>query len=466
MRRLVALTVAVALVLTACSLLGGSQPRTYKAMFSRAVQLFPAGKVRVLGVDVGSIKDVRNSGQGVEVTFIVEEPGVRLPANVEAAIVPASLLGERYVQLFPAYQGGPTLRPDATIPMERTAVPSEPDELLRSLQDYLGAIDPEAVDAFVTNVSAVLEGNGQELNTLIHNAANVIGTLASKRDDLAKIIVEFERLTSALATRKAALERLIHSYNAVVGTITSNRAAVEGTITGLNQMTVELASFLVAHRGELDQDLDILTTTGRTLRRNVDTFARTGHWASRLFRAARVAVDFDKDWLRLNGQEQNLPLLIIEDLQIQLMEVCEEFGLPFCASPAYWRTNVPSLFCLQDSCPGPKPAEEPVQEQLAEAIEQVPQLADSLLEQFQEISCANAKDKAACIKRKQILVDCARAPQPKQCVKDHAVEISCLKADNVRACIERKRDQDVRDIADGILDDTLGSPEDFGVGVP
>jgi hypothetical protein len=349
--------------------------------------------------------------------------------------------------------------------MERTAVPSEPDELLRSLQDYLGAIDPEAVDAFVTNVSSVLEGNGQELNSLIHNAANVIGTLAAKRDDLAKIIVEFERLTRALAGRKEALARLIHSYNAVVGTITTNRAAVEGTIDGLNQMTVELASFLTAHRGELDQDLDVLTTTGRTLRRNIKTFARTGHWASRLFRAARLAVDFDKDWLRLNGQEQNLPLLIIEDLEKRLKDMCEALEVPSCSTSLYWRTNAPSVFCLGQKCPDQRPEVTP-QEELAEAIEQVPPLADSLLEQFMDISCLNADDRAACIKRKQILVNCARGPNPRQCIKDKAVRISCLKADDVRACIQRKRDQDVQDIADGILDDTLGSPEKFGVGVP
>lgn len=465
MRRLVAFAVVVSLVLTACTLLTGNEPRTYKAMFSRAVQLFPGGKVRVLGVDVGDIKDVQNSGQGVAVTFTVDDPELQLPADVQAAIVPASLLGERYVQLFPAYTGGPTLPPNATIPMERTAVPSEPDELLRSLQDYLGAIDPEAVDAFVTNVSSVLEGNGQELNSLIHNAANVIGTLAAKRDDLAKIIVEFERLTRALAGRKEALARLIHSYNAVVGTITTNRAAVEGTIDGLNQMTVELASFLTAHRGELDQDLDVLTTTGRTLRRNVKTFARTGHWASRLFRAARLAVDFDKDWLRLNGQEQNLPLLIIEDLEKRLKDMCEALGVPSCSTSLYWRTNAPSVFCLGQKCPDQRPEVTP-QEELAEAIEQVPPLADSLLEQFMDISCLNADDRAACIKRKQILVNCARGPNPRQCIKDKAVRISCLKADDVRACIQRKRHQDVQDIADGILDDTLGSPEKFGVGVP
>src|SRR5919108_3179844 len=453
------------LVLTACALVGGSEEQTYRAVFSRAIQLFPGGKVRVLGVDVGVVEQVENEPHGVVVTFRVEEPDMQLPADVEAAIVPASLLGERYVQLFPAYQGGPTLPPGATIPASRTAVPSEPDELLRSLQDYLGAIDPAAVNKFVTNAAAVLRGNGAELNDLIHHAAGVIGTLAAKRDDLARIVVEFDKLTRALLTRKEEVARLIHTYNEVVGTLTSNRAALEGSITGLNEMAVELASLLIAHRGALNQDVDSLTRTGRTLQRNVHTFAHTGHWASRLFHAAARAVDFDKDWLRLTNQGQELPGLIVQRLKERLVEVCQDLNLSICSTPSYWSTNVPALFCFKAKCPTEEAKKgQPPEQQLTEAIQQVPSLTDSLLQQFQDISCAGAKDKAACLKKKKILIDCAKSAHPKQCIKEHAAQISCLKADNVQACIEEKRQSEVKKIVDGLLDETLGSPKSLGVG--
>jgi phospholipid/cholesterol/gamma-HCH transport system substrate-binding protein len=168
MRRLISIAVAVALVVGVVVFLrSDGESRTYKASFSRAVQLFPGSKVRVLGVDVGEIIDVRNVLDGVDVTFSVDDPDVLLPEEVEAAIVPMSLLGERYIQLFPSYGGGDSLPEGATIPIERTAVPSEPDELLRSLQDYLGALDPATVSAFVDNAATVLEGNGQQLNELI-----------------------------------------------------------------------------------------------------------------------------------------------------------------------------------------------------------------------------------------------------------------------------------------------------------
>src|SRR5207244_4687446 len=126
----------LALTLTGCSMSGGG--RTYRAEFTRAIQVFPAVKVRVMGVAVGQVQTVTNARRGAMVTFTITNKDIKLPSDVKAAVVPQSLLGERYIQLFPAYDGGPQLNPGATIPLSRTAVPAEPDELLRSLNNYMG----------------------------------------------------------------------------------------------------------------------------------------------------------------------------------------------------------------------------------------------------------------------------------------------------------------------------------------
>jgi phospholipid/cholesterol/gamma-HCH transport system substrate-binding protein len=281
--RAIALVVVVAMLAAGCG--GLDDSRTYTAEFERAVQIFPGVNVRVLGVDVGRVVEVENVPGGVVVTMRVERDDVQIPEGVQAAVVPASLLGERYIQLFPAYEGGPTLEDGGEIPRSRTAVPSEPDELLRSLQDYLGGLDPETVAAFVSAAAETLEGNGEELNRLIGNASRVMDLLSSKRDDLAEIIVQFDKVTQALASRQQRVGRLINTYNTVAHTLTDNRRALEGTIDGLNEAAIELASLLVEHRLPLGEDIKALTRTGRTIRRNVDSLARTGHWAERLFSA-------------------------------------------------------------------------------------------------------------------------------------------------------------------------------------
>ena len=370
MKRLLVALIVSSVALSGCSF-GRVEGRSYSAEFTRAVQVFPGIKVRVLGVDVGTVTNVQNVQNGVRVNFRIIEKDLKLPADVNAAVVPMSLLGERYIQLFPSYHGGPELATDAEIPVSRTAVPAEPDELLQSLQNYLGALDPEAITAFVENASEILQGNGDDLNRLIEGAAGLVGTLASKRDDLANLIVQFNKVTLALGSRQEEVAQLIQTYNTVAGTLTSNRGALEGTVSGLNVAALELASVLIEHRTALDADINALTLTGRTLDRNMDSLALTTRWARDLFSGASRAVDFTHDWLRLNNQGEPLAMLILQRFQERLMELCADAGIPTCATSAYWAANVPSLFCFEPPC---AEASGSSAEQLSSAINGVPGL--------------------------------------------------------------------------------------------
>jgi phospholipid/cholesterol/gamma-HCH transport system substrate-binding protein len=378
----ISLVLAGLIALSGCSF-RGSASRTYRAEFSRAIQVFPAVKVRVLGVDVGQVTDVRNTRRGVQVTFRIDDPNLKLPADVGAAVVPMSLLGERYIQLVPAYAGGPSLPDGSTIPPSRTAVPAEPDELLRSLQDYLGGIDPKNVISLIQNAAQVVEGKGQDLNRLIEHGAAVISALSEKRDDLAQLIVELNKLTLALSTRQVAIARLINNYGAVTGTLDANRSALEGTITGLNDAATELASLLVAHRNPLRKDIETLTTAGRTLDRNAQALSLTAFWATRLFRAASRAVDFNHNWLRLSNQGQELGALILLRLQERLQDLCREAGALKCQKPGFWAAKVPNLFCFQDVCPMANKQNQDARAQLALAVESQPKVSQYMARQAQ-----------------------------------------------------------------------------------
>jgi phospholipid/cholesterol/gamma-HCH transport system substrate-binding protein len=448
-------TRALALVVAACLLVAGcggvDDGRKYTAEFERAVQIFPGVNVRVLGVDVGRVVEVETVPGGVVVTMRVERDDVQIPEGVQAAVVPASLLGERYIQLFPAYEGGPTLEDGGAIPRTRTAVPSEPDELLRSLQDYLGGLDPETVAAFVSTAAETLEGNGEELNRLIGNASRVMDLLSSKRDDLAEIIVQFDKVTQALASRQQRVGRLINTYNTVAHTLTDNRRALEGTIDGLNEAAIELASLLVAHRLPLGEDIKALTRTSRTVHRNVDALARTGHWAERLFSAASRAIDFDKDWLRLGNQGAPLAALILLRLQQRLMELCSDAGATECSGAAFWQAEVPELFCFAP--------------QLCQAIGGgggAAARSDSGRSAGSR-SAGGAASGGSIGERDQAAALTAALegiPEVRRELVLRAAEAECVDASNPDACVVRRlEDEDaVQDIVEQLLDDTIGDP--------
>lgn len=384
------LALCAALLATSCTA-AADRGRTYRAHFTRAVQVFPGVKVKVLGVDVGRVTSVENVEDAVEVTFRIEDDSIEIPADAKAAVVPESLLGERYIQLLPAYSGGPTLAEGSTIPLERTAVPAEGDELLAALQDYLGALDPQTVEGFVTNAAEVLEGRGEEINSLIGHGTEVLRTLSVRRDELADLIVQFNTLAQSLATRQDAIAALLRNYDIVGTTITEVRRALEGTIEGLADASAELAGLLMEHRDPLAEDIEALTKTTRTLVRNIDSFARTGHWAKRLFEAASRAVDYDRDWLRLGNQGGPLVELILARLQDRLVGLCLRLGVEECASLDYWAKALPHLFCYEGapSCDGLD---------LRRGLER---LGGEIERALKEMRCKDAEDPRACRRDKE-----------------------------------------------------------------
>ena len=76
------------------------------ATFARTVGIYKGSDVRVLGVPVGKVDSVTPDGQTVKVTMTVDR-GVDLPADVRAVQVIPSVVADRYVQLTPAFSGGP-----------------------------------------------------------------------------------------------------------------------------------------------------------------------------------------------------------------------------------------------------------------------------------------------------------------------------------------------------------------------
>ena len=122
-RILVPLVVLGFVVAAAVSVLGGDTSRTLVAHFPRAISVYEGSDVRVLGVPVGTVTRVEPTGTDVTVTMTYDDD-VKLPADAKAVIIAPSVVGDRYVQLTPAYSGtGEVLADGAELSVEDTSQP-------------------------------------------------------------------------------------------------------------------------------------------------------------------------------------------------------------------------------------------------------------------------------------------------------------------------------------------------------
>jgi virulence factor Mce-like protein len=256
--------------LAGCSTASGPSGVRLTAYFDKGISLYKASSVKVLGLPAGRVTSIKVVGDKVEVKLRMNGD-VPVPEDVKAAIVPLSLIGERYVQLFPAWtEGTPRARDGAVIPNERTAIPVEPDEALAAIKHLLDALDPQATGRLVKNLGDDLKGRGPDLNGALKGLADLTTALADKDQQLLAIIDHFDRFTATLATREVALGKVMDGFAQTTGLLADERRAIESLVKNLASVATSGLNLTSEHAAKLDRDLTVLTRTLQSVNVNID----------------------------------------------------------------------------------------------------------------------------------------------------------------------------------------------------
>lgn len=267
------LTLAVGLTLAAAAVTvvaGGDDSKHLTALFPRAVSFYPGAQVKVLGVRIGTVEEVRVEGKHVRVEMSYDA-GRDLPADVHAVIVPPSLLGDRFVQLTPPYTGGPALRDGAVLPTERTAVPVEIDETYSGLNDLATALGPQGANSegaladLVSAIAANLKGNGDTLNDTIGEMSSAVDALAEASPDIAGTVTNLAGITKNLAGNDERIRALVTVLGDVSSELNGQRTGLRSAVRTLGAALDDLDGLLSRNRPALTAALRRLTKTTATL---------------------------------------------------------------------------------------------------------------------------------------------------------------------------------------------------------
>lgn len=261
----IAFLCVVALVVVAALAFALNRPSAnkYSAMLETVIGLYPGADVRVLGVPVGRIDSVEPQGQLVRVNFEVDR-NIKVPAAALAAVVAPTVVADRYLQLAPPYDGGPTMAPGTVIPKERTASPAEFDDLLASAQKLSSSLGPQGLNSTgalsdaLHNLAQNLNGNGAQINTTLDNTAQAINTLSASRDNLAGTVQNLQSFTSNLKDDDGRVRDFTHQFAQVSDYLADERSNLGETLKKLSETLGELAKFVHDNRDEIHSNVDKL----------------------------------------------------------------------------------------------------------------------------------------------------------------------------------------------------------------
>jgi virulence factor Mce-like protein len=273
-RRTLAILLALASLasLPACGVLGGGDTYTLTAHFPRAVSVFPSGDVRVLGLPAGEVTKVEIEGDQVLVEMSIDSD-IKVPEGARAQIVPQSLIGERYIQLSPAYKDGEKAMADGQ-EIKETIIPVEPDEALAALKEFLDSLDPNGIGDLVSNLEEDLRGNGAALNDTLGQFSHLVETFADNDDVLLRIVDSFDKLSATLVTRESQLGEVLDAFSEASGVLADERDSITELVDGLADLSKTGLRIVGEHSTDLRADIQTLADAAATIDANLSSVTK------------------------------------------------------------------------------------------------------------------------------------------------------------------------------------------------
>jgi phospholipid/cholesterol/gamma-HCH transport system substrate-binding protein len=237
--------------------------RRLVANFEKTVGIHEGSDVRVLGVKIGSVLTVKPQGRTVRVELRYD-PTYDIPAEAQAVIIPPSVVSDRYIQLTPAYVGGARLADGAELPVSRTAVPLEIDDIYRALDEFNKALGPDGANAdgalskLLATGRANLDGNGQNLHDTLDGLSKAMTTLSNGRQDLFGSVANLQRFTTALAESDQQVRQFNQQLAGVSEQLAGERDELATALHSLATALAQVTTFIRDNRDALKSNVDAL----------------------------------------------------------------------------------------------------------------------------------------------------------------------------------------------------------------
>jgi virulence factor Mce-like protein len=292
------------------------------AYFPETIGLYSGSSVRVLGIEVGAIDKVVPQGTRVRVDMSIDNT-YPIPADAKAAVLAPSLVSDRYVQFTPVYNGGPKMKDGAVVPLSRTAVPVELDQVygaLNKLSDSLGpngANKNGALSDLVDVGAKNLDGNGEQLNRTLAGFSQAVRTLADNRDDLFASMDNLQAFTTALATVDGQVRAFNQNLAAVSNQLAGERQDLASAIHLLQLALGDVAGFIRDNQALLTTNIQRLADVTATLVNQRDALAQVLDVAPAAL--GNLAHAYNPDYGTLDTRDNsagsmNSPLVVCEAL--------------------------------------------------------------------------------------------------------------------------------------------------------
>jgi phospholipid/cholesterol/gamma-HCH transport system substrate-binding protein len=242
-----------------------------EADFSTAQAVTPGQgqSVDIAGIKVGEVSGVNlENGHAVVSMSIDNKYAPLIHDNASLLLRPKTGLNDMVVEVDPGTTTAPEMKENTTVPLASTQPQVNPDEILASLdadtQQFLKLLLANGAEALdpAQGRDVKLSNALRRLDPFARDISRISGALATRRQNIANSIHNFQLLSTELGNRDQDLVNFVDSSNAVLGSFAKEQASIRSAVA-------ELPATLQQTKGALTSANAFALQSGPALKKSI-----------------------------------------------------------------------------------------------------------------------------------------------------------------------------------------------------
>ncbi|MFE6224105.1 MlaD family protein [Streptomyces sp. NPDC057854] len=227
---------------------------TVRVHLARTGGLFPHSDVTYRGVSVGRVGAIDLTADGVVAELRIKKSAPRIPADARAVVAGLSAVGEQYVDLRPASDGGPFLADGARIEEPDTQVPAPVTDVLSGMDALTRSVPLDSLRTVVDELGKAFEGHGDDLQVLLDSGSAFVTAADKALPVTTRLIRDGEVVLRTQAEESRAIRNFASGARTLATTLKSSDADLRRLLT----VTPDAAGQVSGLLDDLDPSLGVV----------------------------------------------------------------------------------------------------------------------------------------------------------------------------------------------------------------
>lgn len=293
-------TVTITLTGLLASLVGNlslAPSTTYQALFTDATGVSKGDRVRLAGVEVGSVNALRlvdfDGRRVARLSFRVER-SVPVLHDAHLTLRYENIVGNRYLEISESPGTSATMEPGGTFPLTHTTPALDLTTLFNGFQPLFRALSPHDLNTFSYELIQALQGESGSLAGLMKDTASLTNTLADRDAVIGRVVTNLDTVLQTVGDRDDRLTSLIVQFRNLMHGLSQQRDVIDKSLPSLGALLGESTTLIRSVRpalktdigalgavsGQLSTDSSALDSSLKRLPSVLNQYARTASYGS------------------------------------------------------------------------------------------------------------------------------------------------------------------------------------------